>query len=1124
MKPLDSFDATTVALQESNLIEASAGTGKTYSIAILVLRLILEKKIAVKEILMVTFTKAAVAELEERIRSFIHKAYKASMGETCNDETIAAIVERCDDQGEARRLLKEAILFLDETSVLTIHSFCQKTLTEFAFETGQMFGSEILQDTGALIEGEVNKLWRSHIATIEKDMLRNLVNSGLSRNGLIAVVREHVSGKRYHLFNPAETYIISYSEELKKELNELLERQEEMTNELVQYVNDHKADIIARAESNKYAKNLLEYIDEPETFIRQVYDRRDKKYATQLFNDIIEKADLREAVKEQRNGRTDDLLNVVNCFALQEITRGLNHYKELNNQLSFDDMIVKLHESLVKRDSGRLVQALQRKFKAVFVDEFQDTDRLQYEVFQKVFSTNTILFYIGDPKQSIYAWRKADIFTYFKAYDAVAQRYGMNRNFRSSEPMIRAMNAFFQPVPDFDTFHFLNEVHAIQYIQVSAPDQNKKGSISKNGREETPITICTGFTKKETIVDAVAAQVADLLTDPTYKLGTTGTQKNMTASDIGILVRTNRQAKDVKSRLANFGIPAVTIADDKILASEEAVYLLYLLEAMLNISRASINKALLSPFTGFSTKDILQLDDERTIELFRKYKTRWDHDGVYTALMDLMADLNVQKVLLADDTESGDRVITNLYHLIEIVHKVQIRKRLSPQELIAWLKRGIEGEQTEGDEYIQRVENDEEAVKIVTIHKSKGLEYPVVLAPFLDLTIDESDNRWCSFRDPATGEYISLLHRDLSPEQETEWKKQQEQEYRRLIYVAVTRAVYKCYIYKNVHGKNRTSSLAMFTDKLTEGRAELINWSDPPPLPTQRINRTADKWQPPAVRNDVPFALAEPNWTRMSYSFLAAKQEHARKAGGNVQEHEYDQFVFQQLAKGERTGNLLHYIFENIHYTQQDKWDHVIGNAIRRFDPGQLHMYEQPLRELVTHILGAHLEIGSTQFTLGDVAYQKRIHEFEFDLPVALFSSHALADLADDQIQLSVKRAGDLEGIMNGKLDLFFEHDGLYYILDWKSNYLGDRLEDYTGTNLLEAMNEGNYHLQYLIYTLALKKYLESRLEHFDYEQHFGGVIYMFVRGTRKGETTGIFTCKPTLEKINKMEGILGVG
>src|ERR1039458_2864264 len=184
-------------------------------------------------------------------------------------------------------------------------------------------------------------------------------------------------------------------------------------------------------------------------------------------------------------------LDEIYYLAIQEVSEGVKNYKLQNNQVSFDDLIFNMHAALVNRENPNLVKSLQKKYKAVFIDEFQDTDRLQYEIFKTAFGTNsiTILFYIGDPKQSIYAWRKADVATYFKAYGDVSKKYDMNENFRSTESFIDAMNVFFQPTPDFDTFHFPPDEQAIQYFRVNSPVPNTKGQFNFNNEECIPITI-----------------------------------------------------------------------------------------------------------------------------------------------------------------------------------------------------------------------------------------------------------------------------------------------------------------------------------------------------------------------------------------------------------------------------------------------------------------------------------------------------------------------------------------------------------------------------------------------------------------------------------------------------------
>ena len=1117
------FDASTVPLTGSNLIEASAGTGKTYSIAILTLRLILEENIAIKEILMVTFTKAAVAELEERIRLFIRSAYQVCNYEIIEDSTITTLVNfsiEKDGREQIAQLLRDAVTYLDETAVLTIHSFCQQTLSEFAFETNQLFGAELLLDTTAIIENEVNKFWRKYATSIPLELLTPIAGR-LTRNDINNIVKQHLDGKRYHEYDHAKEYILApvLYKQIIKETDDLIAKYTALQAELIQYIIDNNDSLKTKCASNTHAKKgLLSLVDEPQKFLNAITKKISSAYITKLFSEIVERLADAEEIKKEIENHIQKCLNTIYYAAINEVSAGVKKYKLQNNQVSFDDLIANLHAALVKKDNPKLVHALQQKYKAVFIDEFQDTDRLQYEIFKKAFGTNTILFYIGDPKQSIYAWRKADISTYFKAYDDATNIYGMNENYRSSEAYIHAMNVFFQPEKNFDTFHYPPDTQSIIYIPVNSPKENTKGKLIIEGVDCVPISI-NNQPNKDAIVSAVTAQVIELLSNKRYQISKKNTDRNIRPSDIGILVRSNKEGNQIKRGLSAHGIPAVTIGDAKVLESEEAIGVLYILEAMMEISRSNINRALLSSFTGYDTEKILLLNDEIAIELFKKYRINWDTDGVYNALMNFIADFGVQEILLQGNIKNGERAITNLHQLVELLYKIQTNKKLSSLELIDWLKRAIESNNAQGDEYEQRIENDEECVKIVTIHKSKGLEYNIVIAPYLDF-IEHKKDEFFNLRN-ENGEYLNFKKSQASEAYLELYKQQNEQENRRLLYVAITRTVYKCFIIKNDSNDARNSTLSFFTNAIKDTDTLLIDNIEAPAIPENYYFRIKQHKNNTIVNQVVNFTLTQQNWQRTSYTGLAAEMDKNSKPNFGNYINEYDDFIFSKLSKGSTTGNMLHHIFENIHFTNNERWAAVIEVAIKKFAPSNKGLYELMLEEMVSHVLKADIKLADTSFNLEDVDYDKRIHEFEFDFPLGIFQPADLHGLSTESIQIKVKERYELEGIMNGKIDMLFECKDKYFILDWKSTFLGDSLQQYVPAALNTAMNENNYHLQYLIYTLATKKYLESRLPGFDYEKDFGGVLYLFIRGMRKGTDSGIFYCKPSLEQIEALENII---
>jgi exodeoxyribonuclease V beta subunit len=889
------------------------------------------------------------------------------------------------------------------------------------------------------------------------------------------------------------------------------------------YIKNNEAKIRADIMADTYAKKSpAATYKEPQQLIDFVSGKLKSTkvpgYIDKIFGEISQYCTDCAKVDTDIELRIEQVISDLFCQAIGAVQQGFRNYMLRNNMLSYDELITRLHEALTSRDNPGLISSLREKYKSVFIDEFQDTDRLQYEIFHTVFGNETILFYIGDPKQSIYAFRTADIFTYFQAGKQVKHHYTMNTNYRSSKGFIDAMNIFFKPIPDFDTFHFGQAEDRIDYHRVDSPAQNAKEAFLKNGVAIAPMPL-TEEGSKPKIMDAVVAQVIDLLSGG-YSIRAKGKDRPVTPADIGILVRANNDGRQLKALLARFNIPAVNVNDDKILNSEEAPWMLYLLQAMLDPSKGSINRALKSPFTGLKTENILRLDDEKILTAFRHYREKWISEGIYSATATFMADFGVQSVLLDSGLANGDRMIANLLQLVELLHKVQSRRQLSPLELVNWFQRGIEGLELLGDEYEQRIESDEEAIRIVTIHKSKGLEYNIVLAPFLDFKISDKDNL-LSFRNPETKSYRTI-QRALRTAEHDRWVAEQtEQEHRRLVYVAITRAVYACYLYRSTANVAKNSTLSAFVDAIDYASTELIVKIEAPVLDNSFRYKQHQVVKTKASPEPVNFQLNENNWARMSYTMLAKKGEIVSRARASAQQEAFEDFMFRGLERGNKTGNLLHQIFENANFSNAERWPDVIAEALRQHAPKHLETYPPLLTELLDQICHAEINVDEQTLQLSQVNYEHRLHEFEFDFLVDQYNPYALNSLSTGEAEIRVGWDTPLQGILNGKMDLFFEYAGKYYVLDWKSNYLGDRLEDYSAAPLVNAMNENNYHLQYLIYTLAAKKYLETRLPQFDYGKHFGGVIYLFVRGVRRTGDAGIYVNVPKLETIQKLESIL---
>jgi exodeoxyribonuclease V beta subunit len=1113
----NNFNPETVELAGSNLIEASAGTGKTYSIALLTLRLIIEKNIPIQKILMVTFTKAAVAELELRVRSFIRQSLKASRLELIEDPTITRLVNnqiQILSREEVEKRLATAQLFLDETSVLTIHSFCQRTLSEFSFETSQIFGAETISpdEFNQITEDAFNDFWRQRVTTIKVVILEKLLGAGLKHSDVLGLVKQALSGKILATATPIPVSFLDgpYQNALADTIYNQSVNIDNLNYQIVNQLLAGKTGILNILTTNTNAKKAFDtYIREENwlAVIETIYEKRTVKYVDQIFGTILTNVIALYAVRDTISLSMKTLINHITVFASESVKQAILEVKLKRGIITFDDMILLLYNAVINGINNQiLIDALRRKYDAVFIDEFQDTDREQYAVFEKLFNIDKILFYIGDPKQSIYAFRKADIFTYFTASNSVQNLHKMNTNHRSTKEYIDAMNEFFQPTPGFDTFSFSTDPiipNAIQYLPVSSPQPNLKGRILYQGAPIKPIKISAHDNKRE-LNRGIKGIITDLLTPGNYSIEKNNATRNIKLSDIGILVRTKKEAAGIKSILAAFRIPAVTIDDTRLLESDEAKQLFYILDAVNDISRANINRALLTSIGGYNQIDLLQADEEAILQQFRIYQESWKSKGIYLMLRQFLADHRVNERLYNQDSNNPERTIANIQQLVEIIHKVSERKNYEPKELIQWLKKGMEGDTREGDEYEQRIESDDEAVKIVTIHKSKGLEYNIVIAPHLDLLPDSNFYTTGSYRSPIDGNYY-ISNKPLPTDENRWYLAQSEQENRRLLYVAITRARYQCFITASNASYYSKSSLRTFCTALTQVQ-HVEFWI--PPTPNSNFTYAVQQAQSPEYAIAQEFNLIQSNWIKTSYSGL--NPEHTNLPVPKSQEkptNSYDQFVFQDLKKGAHTGNLLHYIFENIDFVNSANWPRVVQQALKRLSSNSNEAYAANIVELLQQVTS--MVIPGTDFSLNQITKAKRLNELEFDFLLKSFNTAALEQLSTPEHPFRIRSIAELEGIMNGKMDLFFEHNGKYYILDWKSNFLGNTLEDYSTEKVKAAMYENNYHLQYLIYTVALTKFLTLRKANFDYDRDFGGVIYLFLRGVRGDEGKGALFVKP---------------
>ncbi len=1090
------FDIQTTPLEGINMLEASAGTGKTYSLGVLVLRMILEKNIPIEKILMVTFTNAAVAELELRIRSFVRQAYRyATFGTPC-EKTIEMIVGKNEKDLPAPKM-KAAVQSLDNLSVMTINSFCQKTIGEFTFETNQSFDYEIVTEDTFILKNATHRFVREYLNVLDYEQFSE-IEKELKVEKMHELLGKHLQGMEF------------VDSKLDKDdtLDKVKKLIEKKNSEFDEFIKRKFPEIMAMGNKDALAKeaaagNISEF---KRRFNDQI--KKPSKFFTDYAFLVDEFLKYQKAVEQSET----ELFNYFYLHFFQQSENQIKERKQTKGYISYNDQIKTIHAALQNDD---FKERLSEKYDAIFIDEFQDTDKYQYEIFSEVFGGKT-LFYIGDPKQSIYGWRGADLDTYKIAKDKAGENniHTLGTNFRSTPQLLAALEKLMNPGNGFNMFWD----EKIRFEPVASGSKNL-GDMKTEGKSVAPITIWQFDTDDTSTSNAAVAQeVYNLLTgDATIK------EEKIKPRDIGILVRGNKEGRELKQSLAAYNIPSVQRDDTKILESDEADRVRYIIEAALNPQRGEILRAINSHWFGFESKTMDHLDEQLHIEHFLKFRDVLQKEGVFNMISKFLDIYGVRQKCASHML--GQRVLTNIQQITEILHQLERKSKLLPEDLIVWMQRAKDDS---NDEYQLRIESDDDAVQISTIHKAKGLQYKVVFAPGLcmipkknllqkkNVNSYKKDGKYCfTFNYPGLPDEDKAIH-DMEKEQEN----------RRLIYVALTRAQYKCYLsymprtYRNKETESSFDDLFGNFDQSYSG-IELIDFSTGKFEKTEG-NYAASEYMKKTIISRTPKITSEDLKVPLQlHSFSALNENHYSTPFqfADLTSVEYDHFVFQQLARGANAGTALHSIFEHLHFNQPDTWEQTLVDAAKYYKGILKEEFTPHLKTMIEHTMKVDISINNQTIQLQNIDDRQKLPELMFNFVINNASKNRINDVLGDTAELAGNAA--LQGIMTGFVDLLFEYNGKYYILDWKSNYLGNHLSDYNEKALESAMKSNNYTLQYLIYTIAVNRWLKQRRKDFDYEKHFGGVIYLFMRGLRQGETTGIYTARPEKKLIDGVEELI---
>jgi exodeoxyribonuclease V beta subunit len=1101
------FDPVTVPLSGKTLVEASAGTGKTYAITKLFLRLVVEKDLLPSEILVVTFTEAATAELRGRIRRTLLDAEAAlaatSSGAPCDDPLLGPLLSAKPSLlPKFCQQVERAIRSLDEASISTIHGFCHRVLHDHAFGTRTRFGSELVADLGDLEEDVLHDFFRKEFADGKLGLAQNMQESGITPSSLrrvFDVCRKHSGARK---------------------------------------------------------------LPEPE-------------------------------------GIADGTLRAVVEVEHRYLAWGkaeLDARKERRGVLGFDDLLEHVGRALEGPGQDALVASLVGRYKAALVDEFQDTDSVQGRIFERIFTRSGLpLFLIGDPKQAIYGFRGADVWSYL-SLTRDAQAFTLGTSYRSDPGLVAAVNYLFSRPASF-------LMPGIEYRPVAVREGRTDLFEGPGGpaeilflesEEEGP----SGKPAARAAVNrVVAAEVARLLGGGGRLRGAAGP---IVESQIAVITRTNLQSFAVQEALRQKGIHSVVIADSDVLESDEAQDVLLVLPAIVDPTRRDLlRRAFASALLGTDATDVVELDRDATsldgwVERLQRWHTLWVERGFMRMIRAFLDETGVPRRLLAHP--GGERQLTNYLHLFELMHRASMEEHLGPAALLSWLsEQRLETRGTPEHAEI-RLESDEHAVRVLTAHKAKGLEFDVVICPYLWDSFGESNNGpgklFHDGDEPVVDLHVDKAGRAKNFER-VRWEAHAEE--RRVAYVAVTRAKHRLTVVW-CHAKQMGSAafctllhpppvlgpLEMppktYTDKLpvssqlealaaaSEGTLSLraVPWNHDAPALDRRGSALAAPKAREIARRVARFARTE-SFSALTKRARELEHELARTLDDDAAK-DHDETVVDAapetvarasdaadnasidlvtFPRGRLAGDYFHAILEELDFTDPTG-PAVFDLADAKLDAFGFARDEGPetraswLAEAVAalgHFLQAPLGPAG-DFRLSDLAPKKRLNELEFRVPVAArpdelaltparlaaaFREHPSTEVPKSYADRVERLAfPSLNGFLKGYIDLVFEHDGRFYVVDYKTSHLGDTVGEYSLPRMQAEMAESHYFLQYHLYTLAVHRLLARFQRGYEYESGFGGVLYLFLKGMRPGSRHGVFFEKPPLSRLLALGDALG--
>ena len=1222
MSTAHALNAHSFPLRGSHLIEASAGTGKTWTIAALYVRLVLGhgdagtapvRPMLPQDVLVMTFTRAATRELSDRIRARLTEAAQVFRGIAPTDDAFLNQLKSEYPEGEPREQaayrLALAAQAMDDAAVYTIDAWCQRMLREHAFDSGSLFEENLVGDEAALRLEAVQDYWRQQLYPMATPLVaqvqrvwRDVPALDKDMRALMAVpLAEAAPGTLAEVFGAVLA-------ERDAQLSALKQGWVEKADNLLGWIEGQLAvkkhgwngSLLQVGRSQKWLESLKSWAQSDGDFkaLKDAMGKGWNRFTPEGLLECRKDGDVVDLPPEslayaQLLAELQALPDPAKAARLHARTHVLQRMADLKRRsglFGFADMLQRLDLALADPESGeRLAQRLREQFPVAMIDEFQDTSPLQFRIFDRIYRTaenrqDAALLLIGDPKQSIYGFRGADIHGYLAARRATAGRHHvLGTNFRSTQAVVDVVNRWFEISKDAFGYQYGDE-DPLPFQAVKAKGRSEVFTTRDGGvKALTLVHDATLRSQRDALTHLsalCAEQIVAWLSDPQARFVDSSKSdpdkgdKPLQPKDIAVLVRTGKEAAAVRDALRVRGVASVYLSDrDSVFASDEAQDLCLWLRGVAEPQNMRRVRAALGTRTvGLSLTELYELvtQDElldQRAEQMRDLHSVWEGQGVLAMLRQSLHVLQLAGRWRGQS--DGERRLTNVLHLAELLQTASSQID-GEQALIRWLAQQIEevkaGGSGDSEEQTVRLESDEDLVKVITIHASKGLEYPVVCLPFAHShRMMEAHKTPVLQLDGGEGERVWTLDFDKDDTKVADHDRLRED--LRLWYVALTRARHALWVgwspVTRAPGKSCVNHNSAAGHLLGGGDAiDEAGWwpklqaletdAQAQRLSVQLVPASEDVpltvWQRPAQTRELRDALVctariDKSWTIASFSRLtrdlssqplAQMSLHMTTPRPADDEPPEDAQVLPKpatpagslapwhgFAKGPTAGNFLH---DQLEWLAADgfvldapKAERLKKRCENAGYKAQADVVVQWLTRVVAQPLrGPDSPLNALSTLLPEMEFwlpAERLHAREVD---ALCQQHLLPGVSRPQLP-----DAQLHGMLMGFADLVFEHEGRYWVLDYKSNHLGADDAAYTAQALDAAMAHHRYEVQAALYMLALHRLLRARLGYaYNPAQQLGGAVYLFLRGI-DGPAGGCCTLPAPIELLDGLDVML---